>query len=81
MFEYLVMAFCFLVLFLIKGFLVKKTFNRKMNFYSDPVALAKEIKGHKNSADFQFHDDSILKKFIEFNLNMYRQTSNIPLLT
>ena len=76
MLEYLIMIGCFVALLLLKGFLVKKSYMRKMNFYSDPDALAREIKGHKSSSDFQFKNDETLKKFINFNVNLYKDVGN-----
>ena len=73
--EYVVMVLCFVGILLLKGFLIKKSYGRKMNFYSDPDELAKEIKGNKHSSDFQFKDNETLKKFIQFNVNMYKNVS------
>ncbi len=76
MYEYLILFICFGFLILVKMYLVKYSYNRKMSFYTDPEVFAVEFLQNLNQKargnpliKTQFLDTKNLLQLMQLNLN------------
>lgn len=82
MYEYLILLLCFAFLILVKIYLVKYSYKRKLSFYTDPEVFAEEFiqnlnqQAARNPAIIsQYMDSQNLLKIMSLNLGKLAEMS------